>query len=122
MGLSTFLATGDVSQLRGLAWLSLADVGHVGAGTIVDDAGGGGTTTWAYSGTIPCRVDPLAGTESLVAGRLSDRSTHLLTVPQNTVVTVANRFQIVGGSTYEITAIRDATQAPLLFAEVVAIT
>jgi hypothetical protein len=61
MPLSTFLDGTTPSQLRGLQWLSLSDLGRVGSGTVISDGGGGGTTTWADGGTIACRVDPLGG-------------------------------------------------------------
>lgn len=109
MPLGTFLSGRTPLQLRGAAWLALSDTGMIGAGSIVDDVGGGGMTVWTYAGTIPCRVDPLAGNERLVASRISDESTHLLTVPPNTALTTASRFAIVGGGTFEVTAVRDST-------------
>jgi hypothetical protein len=113
MPLSTFLNGGTAIQLRGLAWLALSDFGEVGRGTFISDGGGGGTQTWAYSsGTVPCSVDPF-GTggqdEVLVADRLDDRSTHIITTPAGTNVTRADRFRVLGRGTYEVTAVRTAT-------------
>jgi head-tail adaptor len=109
MPLATFLNGGTITTLRGLSWLALSDSGRVGAGTMVGDTGGGATTTWTYGGTIPCRVDPLSGRELLTAGRISDRSTHLITVPPGTGVTTSNRFAVTGRGTFEITAVQDRT-------------
>jgi head-tail adaptor len=109
MPLGTFLNGGTITTLRGLSWLALSDSGRVGAGTIVGDTGGGATTTWTYGGTIPCRVDPLSGRELITAGRISDRSTHLITVPPGAGVTTSNRFAVTGRGTFEITAVQDRT-------------
>ena len=119
MSISTFLNDGPVSQLRGLGWLALSDVGQVGAGTAVDDGGGGVTTGWAYGGSIPCRIDPLTTNETLSAGRISDRSTHLVTVPPGTPVTASSRFVIANRGTYEVTGVQDQTGEMMRFFEVV---
>lgn len=113
MPYSTFLNGGTVTELRGLAFLTLTDFGQVARGTIVSDGGGGGTASWTYGGTIPCRVDPF-GTgggqnETLVADRMDDRSTHIVTTPAGTNVTRNDRFLIAGRGTFEVTAIRSRT-------------
>jgi len=122
MPIGTFLNGSTPMQLRGAAWLALSDEGRVGSGTIVDDGGGGGTTTWAYGGTIPCRVDPLAGDERIAALKLSDRSTHLITVPPNTAMTTASRFALLAGGTFEVTAVRSRTGELLRFFEAVQVS
>lgn len=122
MPISTFLNGSTPLRLRGAAWLALSETGMIGAGSIVDDAGGGGITVWTFGGTIPCRVDPLAGNERLVASRLSDESTHLLTVPPNTAVTTASRFAVQGGGTFEITAVRESTGEMLRVFEAVEVS
>lgn len=122
MPVSTFMNGGTVSQLRGLAWMALSDMGQVGAGTLVDDGGGGVTTGWAYGGSIPCRIDPLTNNEIVSAGRISDRSTHLVTVPPGTAVTASSRFAIANRGTYEVTGVQDQTGETLRFFEVVQVT
>ena len=122
MGLTTFLNGGTISQLRGLAWLALSDNGRIGAGSVTDDAGGGATIAWNYGGTIPCRVDPLTDYEQTQAGRINDRSTHLVTVAPYTPITVRNRFQVINGGTFEVTAVNTTTAEPLRTFEVVQIT
>lgn len=119
MPISTFLSGGPLNQLRGAAWLGLADSGQVGAGTVTDDGGGGVTTGWTYGGTVPCRIDPLTSNETLAAGRISDRSTHLVTVPPGTPVTTSSRFVIANRGTYEVTGVQDQTGEMLRFFEVV---
>lgn len=109
MPLGTFLNGGSVSQLRGLAWTALTDVGHIGTRTIVSDGGGGGTATWGYGSAIPCRVDWLKSHEGVVGERIDDRSTHLITAPPNTPVESASRFLVDGVDTFEVTALRTET-------------
>jgi len=118
----TLLEPAPQTQLRGLAWLRFTDVAHVGARTIVPDAGGGGTATWAYGSAIPCRIDPLSGDERLIAGRISERSTHIVSAPPETVVASANRVLIDGRGTFEVTAVRETTGERARFVEVVEVT
>lgn len=110
------------TQLRGLAWLSFTDTGHVGSKTIVSDAGGGGTATWTYGTGVPCRIDPLSGDERVTAGRISERSTHMVSAPPETAVAAANRILIDGRGTYEVTAVPETTGGPIRFVEVVEVT
>jgi head-tail adaptor len=121
MGLSTFLNGGTAVQLRGLAFLALSETGNVGAGTIVSDSGGGGTASWTYGGTIPCRIDPIGdrGDSRMTGGRIDERSTHVITVPFGTPVASANRFAITGRGTFEITAAREQTAEMVTFFEVI---
>ena len=59
--------------------------------------------------TVPCRIDPLSGGEEITANRISDESTHLVTVPAGTRVIANQRFAIVGRGTFDITVVREAT-------------
>jgi hypothetical protein len=122
MPLSTFLNGTVPSQLRGLAWLSLSDVGQIGAGTVTSDTGGGGTTTWAYSGTIACRVDPLSARGGVTGGQIDERSTHRVTVPPGVSVSPANRFAVTGRGTFEVTATHTRTDAETQVFEVIQIS
>lgn len=109
MPISTFLDGRDPIQLRGLAWLALSDTGHVVTQVSTDDAGGGVTQAWTAGTAVPCRVDDLAGGEGAAAGKLSDRSTHVITVPPSIVPSPIDRFAIDGKGTFEITAVRNRT-------------
>jgi len=122
MSLSTFLNARNPSQLRGLSWLALSDVGQVGTSAPVDDGGGGVTTGWTLGASVPCRIDPLTDNETLSAGRISDRSTHLVTVPSGTPVTTSSRFTIANRGTYEVTGVQDQTGELARFFEVVQVT
>ncbi len=108
--LGTFSDGEPAVQLRGLAFLALSDVGHLSRGTVVDDAGGGGSVTEVLSGTIPCRIDPLSGGERDLAGRISERSTHVLSVPAGTDLSARDRFVIDGRGTFEVTATRQRSR------------
>lgn len=119
--LHTFLSPVP-SRLRGLLWTALSDTGRVGARATVDDQGGGVTTTWVYGDLLPCRIDPLTGNEASAGGRISDRSTHLVTVPAETEVTTDGRFVIDGRGTYEVTGVQDRTGELARFFEVVQVS
>jgi len=109
-------------QLRGLAWLALSDTGHFLTRTIADDTGGGGIASWSYGDVTPCRIDPLSAREDVTASRISERSTHLVTVPPGTPVETDDRFLIDNRGTYEITGVQDRTGERMRFFEVVQVT
>ncbi len=108
MSRATFLNGRSFDQLRGALWLSLSATGYrlTESGTV--DAGGGEIQTWGTAGTFDCRIDSLGGSESVTGERLSDRSTHIVTLPPNTAIDHNDRFKL-DGDTYEITAVRTAT-------------
>lgn len=125
MPIATFLNDAPVSQLRGLGWLALSDVGFIGGAAVTSDSGGGGTTVWTYGTSFPCRVDPIASghsNEGVNAERLSDRSTHLVTTPRGTEVSAANRLAVTGRGTFEVTAVRTRTADPYTFFEAVQVS
>lgn len=123
MPFGTFLNGRAATQLRGLAWLTLSEYAQIGTRTYVSDGGGGATETWTYGGTIPCRIDAVAGlgvSEDIIANRLSDRSTHLITLPGGTIggtATSSSRIRVVGRGTFEVTAIEERTAEWMRFAE-----
>jgi hypothetical protein len=98
-------------NLRGLQFWAFEDMGWTLRGTVIDDMGGGGTTTYVPGGTIPCRIDPLtrAGDERVVGGRLDDRSTHRVTTIAGADVRNTDRFAITSGTVYEVTAVHKRT-------------
>ena len=108
MPTSTFLNGRSYQQLRGALWLSLSATGYRLTESGTTDAGGGAVNTWGTAGTFPCRIDSLGGGENVVGNRLSDRSTHVVTLPPNSVIDNSDRFKL-DGDTYEITAVRTAT-------------
>jgi Phage head-tail joining protein len=119
MSFTTFLQGRSYTQLRGLAWMALAETGHVVTETIIDDSGGGGSSSWIAGTAVPCRIDDLAGSEGVTGGKLSNRSTHLITVPPDVTVSIDDRFAIDNRGTFEVTALRERTSHPLVLFEVV---
>lgn len=110
MPIGTFMNGGTAIRLRGLMWLALSDTGNVLTRTPVSDTGGGVTETWSIGADIPCRVDPIGGgDESVVAGRISDQSTHLITMSPETSVGTSQRVAIDNRGTFEVTAVRSRT-------------
>jgi hypothetical protein len=90
---------------------------------VTSDAGGGGSFAWSATGTVDCRIDPLsAGGGGILAGRVDERSTHLVTVPPGTSVTDASRFAISGRGTFEVTATREQTAEQATSFEVLEVT
>jgi SPP1 family predicted phage head-tail adaptor len=117
--ISTFLNGRAPTQLRGAAFLALSDSAHLVRGTVTDDQGGGATTSWATSGTIPCRIVAITGYEFEAADRLSDRSTHRVTLPADADVNVTDRLAIDGKGNWQVVAVRDLTAEPTHVIEVV---
>lgn len=117
--MSLLTALKDTPPTRGLASSALTESANVLGGSIVDDGGGGGTFSVTTGGTIPCRIDTLAGSEREIANRISDRSTHLVTLPANTAITTTNDLAIAGRGTFEVTAVQEHSNEPIRFVEVV---
>ena len=111
MPLSTFLNGREPVRLRGLLWLALSETADVLSTVNTSDSGGGVTQVWGTAGAnVPCRVDPLGGMGGvLLAGRIDERSTHLVTVPPGSTVSANDRFAIHGRGTFEVTATREQT-------------
>lgn len=117
--ISTFLNGGTVTNLRGLAFLSLSETGYYHRFSGTSDSGGGRTRGTSTGSTIPCRVDPLTGGERIAGGKLDDRSTHLITLPPESDLTHLDQFVIDSRGTFEITAIRERTAEPMRFVEAI---
>lgn len=110
MSYSTFLNGRNPSQLRGLQWLAMSDTGMVLRGTVTDDTGGGGTQTWGTASSgVACKTEPLTARSGLLAGRIDERSTHLVSMPAGTDVTASDRVAIANRGTFEVTAVRHQT-------------
>lgn len=118
--LTTFLNDRPYVRLRGAAFLRMSETGQVVKGSVVSDAGGGGTTVWT-AGTvdIPCRIDALGGGEAELGGAISDLSSHQIMLPPHTEITLEDRFAINGRGTFDVTAIRAQTAEWVTSVEVV---
>lgn len=118
MGLGTGFG-GDTAYLRGLQMLALTDSCEVGTLTLTEDDGGGATAAWSYAAAVSCRVDPVTGGESVVADRLSDRTTHIITLPAGTTVLGDSRLRVNAAVVYEVTAVRGRTGEQVQLVEAV---
>lgn len=123
MPFSTFLNGRAYTSLRGLQWLALSDTGSVLIRTYTSDSGGGATQVWAAGSAVPCMIESITShaQSGLIGGRIDERSTHTVTVPVGTSVDNANRFQITGRGTFEITAVHQQTAEWARTFEVVAV-
>lgn len=93
----------------------LPDTGTILALSGASDGEGGETEEWSPIATTPCRLDPYGGpTSSRGAGgegqghageRIDSRTSHIVTMPANTAVSVENRIEI-NETTYEVNVLR----------------
>lgn len=116
--MSTFLD--ERPPTRGTDLNFLTETGYILAGSVTDDGGGGGSVALNTAGTFPCRIDAMGGREGEIASRISDRSTHLVTLPPQTVIELEQDFQIDGIGAFEVTAVRQHTHELSRAIEVVA--
>lgn len=99
-----------INSTRGLITEALTDEGWTLGATVADDGGGGAAgTAIVGDGTVACRIDALGAGEAVVANRLSDRSTHIVTLPPGSAITTEGDFFIDGRGTFEVTAVRERT-------------
>ena len=74
----------------------------------VSDGGGGGTVSWVPSGTVSCRVAPIASGgegEDVVGGRLHPDSEVVFSMPPDTDIDHNCRI-VYGDETFSATAVR----------------
>lgn len=91
----------------------LPDVATILVRTVEPDGAGGQRETFTpATPTVACRLAPAGGGELRQAGGasqsgdwISDRTTHVLTVPFGVALSEVDRVQ-VNGATYEVTAVR----------------
>ena len=117
MPLPTTLHDVTPFALRGLRFLALSETGYVMRATITDNQGGGASQSFGTVGTVACRIDPVGGGEELTADRISDRTTHKITLPPDTNLDSTDRFKI-GTDLFEITAVRTRTDEQVRVVEV----
>ena len=122
MPVATYLHGSATTGLRGILMLALSESGTVLSAASTSDVGGGATQAWTAGAAVPCRIDPLGAEQGPLTGaRLDERSTHLVTTPPQTAVSLASRFAISTRGTFEVTAVRHQTDEAATFFEVVAI-
>lgn len=101
------LTSAQLDRMRATTHAALPETCTIQRKTAVSDGGGGTTTSWVNQAAgVPCRVAPAGGGETGTAGdRISDETTHIVTLPAQTEVTEADRL-VIAGQTYESTAVR----------------
>ena len=112
MPLGTFIKDYPPTTLRGLAFLALTDTATLYSQQSTSDGGGGATQSWsAYLTGVPCRIAPLTNRpfSRVVAERVSEYSTHVLTVPADVTVGLTDRVEIDGRGTFNVTGVRERT-------------
>ena len=103
--------------------MALSDSGYVLRFAGTADAGGEVKGSWARAGSaFPCRVDPVSGGDQVIAERLQERTTHVVTTLIQCDATSTDRFEVVTKGTYDITATPDRTGAVIRRLEVVQAT
>lgn len=98
-----------IQPVRGLVFEALSEQGYKVSSSFTSDGGGGGSVAMVNGETVGCRIDSLGGGEGLTADRISDRSTHLITLSPDESVTTEDEFCVIGRGTYEVTAVREHT-------------
>jgi len=98
------LSESDLTNMRTVLNDSLPGTATLTSGTIVSDSGGGGTTTFAASGTVDCRVAPVGGSDREVADRLSSEADWIITLPAQTSIQTDDRI-VTNGGTFAVVAV-----------------
>lgn len=103
------LTAADLARMRAAAGLFLPETATVLTHGQASDGGGGRSSTYTPSVTVPARLAHAGGGETGTQGdRISDETTHIITLPAGTQVTESDRIRI-GTTDYDITAIRQAS-------------
>lgn len=95
------LTDAELAAMRETAEAALPDSAIVYRKTRTSDGGGGGSTSWAASGTYDARFGPSAGAEDLVSERIAAQLDGFVTLPHDAIATEADRVAIKG-TTYEV--------------------
>ena len=103
----TSVTAAELAQMRAdLEAMTLPGTAVVQALTRTTDGQGGYTEAWAASGTVACRLDNSGGNRRSVRAAEITFSGWVLTVPQSTGLTTANRV-VTGGETYNVISVSD---------------
>jgi head-tail adaptor len=103
------ITAGELASARATALQTLDTTAVVHAQSTVSDGAGGTTESFTPGSSIKARLAPAGGGERGSTGsRVDDRTTHIITLPAGTTVTAADRI-VLGGRTYEATAVRRRT-------------
>lgn len=102
------LSASQLAGMRATTERALPETCVIERKTTVSDGGGGTTDTWGdHATSVPCRIAPVAGGETGMAGdRILDETTHVVTLPSGQDITEADRI-VLDSRTYEVTQVRD---------------
>lgn len=101
------LSSDELTAIRDTVAELLPDTGGaVLVSTQTSDGMGGFTQTWGTAaGTISYRLDPLRGSERLAAEAQQGFQAYQLTLPHDTTVTTAHRFEDGDGNQYAVKSV-----------------
>jgi hypothetical protein len=102
------LTDDEIAGMRATAGAALPDTAIVQAKAFVSDGGGGGSTGWTASGTLPCRISPVTGSgsdEREAGDRISANAEFVVTLPVDAVVSTEHRL-VIAGDVYNVEAVR----------------
>ena len=92
---------------------SLPDSAVIKTRAWVSDGGGGGTTTYVASGTIACRIAPVAAAGERVQGeKIHPDTEYVLTFPYDTAV-ADDSLITLGSRDYSVTSLREPRSWPV---------
>jgi head-tail adaptor len=97
------LSASEIADMRSTQNDTMPDTMVVWRYTTASDGMGGLTETWAAVGTVTGRVAPAgrAGSEQIIAERLTASEPWVITVPTGTTVYARDRF-VIAGRTFEV--------------------
>ena len=104
------LSSSELSAIRDLVDDLLPDTGGaVLSVTNVSDGMGGNTQTWGTAaGTLSYRLDPLRGVEQVTGEGINAFQAYRLTLPYDTTITTAHRFEDGSGNQYAVKSVDGA--------------
>ena len=102
---------GELDRIRSDALSLLSATGRVWHRTTEVTDGGGTTDSWTPGANLPCRIAPIGGGEdgTRPGDRISDRTTHVVTLPAYTTIAETAQVEVGGAGLYEVTAVRERT-------------
>jgi hypothetical protein len=105
------LTTDELSRMRATADDALDGVAVVRSGTLVADGSGDYDRELTPRGTHACRWRPIftGSDEGATGGRISEDSEWLFTFPARIEISTDDEVEIVGGDTYNVTAVHART-------------
>lgn len=100
------ITAAELAEMRDDLEDSLPDLAVVKTQNWVSDGGGGGSTTFTASGTIPCRIAPVQNMEGTTGGRISPDSEYVVTLPFDAAVTTESMLTI-NTRNFSVTGMRE---------------